>query len=233
MSGSKGCSGEDLSVHTRASRGSCGFLFMAKRRLWIKNDDSLSEDGSQEDYYILTWGALGSRPQEKDTTLFGDVGIATSRVQGDELGLVRPGGSSTSREGTSAQRVLLEATVTEIGESILAPNQQDLGLLGLCIAYWWCWIFFSFPQTSCLQRLDQITGLPVMKHSQVCPWFWLELKYSGTLSFGSRAIYTYSRPSHHPIAPLTKLEISTISCVSHLKYCANSLLPPSLCVWGT
>ena len=73
----------------------------------------------------------------------GDVGITTS-VEGGDADLVRWGGSSHPTAGTSGQR---EATITEIGESILVPDHQALGLLVFLHYLLICGDGFSFLST--------------------------------------------------------------------------------------
>lgn len=87
-------------------------------------------------------GVIGTRPQESHTIL-GNVGITPSVECGD-VDLMRRGGSSHPTGGTSRQR---EATVTEIGESILVPDHQALGLLGFLHYLLICGDGFSFRST--------------------------------------------------------------------------------------
>lgn len=102
--------------------------------------------------------------------------------------------------GNSEQKDSSQAAVTEIGKSILVPNPRALD-------YWGGPFFiygdrFSFLLIKPLQSLHQRTVLSGEEiFPSLCPWFWLKLNCSGTLSFGSRLKHSFLQLKLSPYKP--------------------------------
>lgn len=169
-------------------------------------------------------GALENRPQQNGTIL-GHVGIATS-VEGNKLDLVRLGESMTHK-GELRAKDSSWSCCNWNWKINSCSKSQGLGLLGLSFIYG---DRFSFLLIKPLQSLDQRTGLSGEEiFPSPCPWFWLKLNCSGTLSFGSRFKYSFLQLKLSPYKPSTSRQDQR---VGYLKNHVSPLLSPGLCVWG-